>query len=543
MPTMRSLSLSVRLDRVRDADDRHLHAQKIRGRPRRNTGPPYFSGHRGQIFLQRAVANSNPVYFLLVFLLCQFVIFFYASGMSIMAAGAGANAPDLAVAVPTAAAAVSSTASPRSPSKGKHKGFTVLRLHVKKRLPSFRNPDLSFRIWPNYPNESKSGIPSVSVKRSDKRFDQHLPTEHIVFFTPEQLADDLISPHGVNVPVKVKEQVRDVFMLDGNETHVFYHEFFSYYELKDDKRMRREKTGDDPAGILLFCPKCESNKHVTFERFTEVYTSSGLDKDYYFMGTKYRCANWACDGVQTQKEAYEKRKSTTVSGTPAEKQIDRLFPYYFRSFDPAVLAKLPEQVQAKYEEIVFNETTKRQCSMISMSVIDANYTHRSSNIVADAMHHVREHHRVRLSHRYLNFVQRQQNKAQHSMKRDAFAAFRVAGGGSDGGGGRAAALAAMCDWPAPRSDGVVSPQCETLEGFRARRFACDRSRVEDVFMSQRAGATVRTDCTYRLTGRTSGGAGHLQVAVGATGNVLSYAALPGSESSKNEIPGRAQALP
>ena len=124
MPTMRSLSLSVRLDRVRDADDRHLHAQKIRGRPRRNTGPPYFSATAARYF-SKAVANSNPVYFLLVFLLCQFVIFFYASGMSIMGAGAGANAPDLAVAVPTAAAAVSSTASPRSPSKGKHQGFSA----------------------------------------------------------------------------------------------------------------------------------------------------------------------------------------------------------------------------------------------------------------------------------------------------------------------------------------------------------------------------------------------------------------------------------
>ena len=90
MPTMRSLGPPVRFTAI--------YTLRKYG-PRKNTGPPYFSGHRGQIFLQRTVANSNPVYFLLVFLLCQFVIFFYASGMSIMAAGAGANAPDLAVAV------------------------------------------------------------------------------------------------------------------------------------------------------------------------------------------------------------------------------------------------------------------------------------------------------------------------------------------------------------------------------------------------------------------------------------------------------------
>ena len=157
----------------------------------------------------------------------------------------------------------------------------------------------------------------MRIRRGHKNLRLHLPHDHILMFTSEGIAHELLSPHEGTVPDTVKTDVRDVFMLGGHKVYIFFHELFSYNELKVDQRMKRGKAGDDRDGMLLFCPQCKSNKAVTLERMTDVHVCSGLERNVYFCGFKYRCANWNCPAVQRLKVAYEKKKNTTIGSRPS----------------------------------------------------------------------------------------------------------------------------------------------------------------------------------------------------------------------------------
>ena len=163
----------------------------------------------------------------------------------------------------------------------------------------------------------RPGIPPVRIRRGNANLRLYLPHGHVHFFTPEGISQEMLNMHTGIVPDIAMIAVRDVFMLGGHKLYIFFHELFSYDELKGDQRMTRGKSGDDGEGLLLFCPLCKSNKDVTLERMTDVHVCSGLERNVYFCGFKYRCANWDCPGVQLLKSAYEEKRGMKITSSPS----------------------------------------------------------------------------------------------------------------------------------------------------------------------------------------------------------------------------------